>query len=248
MAYKRSYRKRGGRRAYYSKSKKMVVGHGPTMLEKIASGVGSAAKLASAVAPVIAAINTETKYVDNTGSVSFHSPGTSDSIVQLTQGLINGVQDNMRIGNSILAKDLSTRLAINFQPSIGPPVVSGLHCRATLICWKENAKVNAPTVAKIFEVPSVLYSAMNKDYTDQFVVLKDKFFTLTAQNSNLGTGAQGFLSMKIFKKLNWHIRWDGANGTDGTQNHVYLILRSSASGAGTAASATWYSRLNFTDN
>lgn len=247
MAQKKVYRRRR-RPVRYSKSKQLVTGHGPTLLEKIASGVGSAAKLATAVAPVIAAINTEMKYVDNAGTVTFHSPGTSDSLVHLTANLINGTQDNQRVGNSILAKDLQLRMALNFQPSAGPPVVSGLHCRATIVCWKENAKVNAPTVAKIFEVPTNIYSAMNKDYTDQFVVLKDKFFTMTAVNANLGTGSQGFQAMKIFKNLNWHMRWDGAAGTDATLNHVYLILRSSASGAGTAASCTYYTRLNYTDN
>lgn len=249
MAYKKFRGRRPARRVHYSKSKKLVTGHGPTMLEKIASGVGSAAKLASSIVPIIAAVNTEQKYVDNTGSVTFHSPGTSDALVHLTANLINGTQDNQRIGNSVLAKDIQLRLALNFQPSLGPPVVSGLHARATLICWKENAKANPPAVAKIFEVPNVLYSAMNKDYTDQFVVLKDKFFTFTAQNSNIGTGSQGFQTMKWFKNLNWHLRWDGiGTGTDHTQNHIYLILRSSASGVGTAASCTYYTRLNFTDN
>lgn len=218
------------------------------MLEKIASGVGSAAKLASSIVPIIAAVNTEQKYVDNAGSVTFHSPGTSDSLVHLTANLINGTQDNQRIGNSILAKDLQLRMALNFSPLPGPPAVTGLHARATLICWKENAKVNPPTVAKVYEVPSNIYSAMNKDYTDQFVVLKDKFFTFTALNSNITSGAQGFQTMKWFKNLNWHMRWDGTTGADNTQNHIYLILRSSSAGNSTAAQCTYYTRLNFTDN
>lgn len=231
-----------------SRTKKLVTGRGPTMLEQIASGVGSVAKLAGAVAPIVAAVNTEMKYVDNTASVTAYVPGTNDSINQLTGGLINGSQDNQRIGNSVLAKDIQVRMAINFTPSSGPPNVLGLHCRAMLIVWKDNAQQNIPTAAKIFEVPSNLYSAINKDYCDQFVVLKDKFFTLNAQNSQITTGAQAFTTMKWYKKLGFHIRWDGAAGSNGTQNHVYLVLRSSAGGVGTALNCTWYSRFNFTDN
>lgn len=246
MAYRKKSFKKRGRRVNYSKSKKMVTGHGPTLLDKIASGVGSVAKLATAVAPAIAAINTEMKYVDNTASVTAHTPGTSDQLIYLTPALIQGTADNQRIGNSILAKDIQLRMALNSTSSAGPPVVQGIHCRATLICWKENAKVNVPSIAKIFEVPNNLYSAMNKDYTDQFVVLKDKFFALN--QGGPGYGGYGYSTMKWFKNLNWHMRYDGSTGSDNTQNHLYLILRSSATGVGTGLNCTWYSRLNFTDN
>lgn len=244
---KRAYGKKGYKKyKKYSRIKKMVTGDGPTMVEKIASGVGGVATLAKAVLPAIAAINTELKYVDNTASVTSYNPGTNDSLVYITPGLINGTQDNQRVGNSILAKDIQLRLAMNFTTSNGPPAVLGIHCRAMLICWKDNAKQNVPTIAKIFEVPNNLYSPVNKDYSDQFVVIKDKFFTLNGHNSTVGT--QGFTTMKWFKSLNYHMRYDGATGSDNTQNHLYLVLRSSASGVGSALSTTWYSRINFTDN
>lgn len=242
---RRPYRKR---RTFknYSKTKQMVTGRGPTLLEKIASGAGSVARLATAVAPMIAAINTEHKYVDNTGAVTAYDPGASDSIVHLSAGLINGTQDNQRIGNSILAKDIQLRMAINFPATVGSPSVMGLHCRATIICWKDNAQENPPTIAKIFEVPNIIYSAISKDYSDQFVVIKDKFFTV--QSSAGITATAGFQHMKWFKKLNFHMRYDGIQGTDHTQNHIFLILRSTATGPSNALQATYYSRLNFTDN
>lgn len=230
----------------YSSTKKLVTGQGPTLLEKIASGAGSVAKLAMAVAPVVAAINTEHKYFDLTASVQSHSPGTSDQIINLTQGIIQGVTDSDRIGNSILAKDLQIRLAHNFQNTIGTPNVMGLHCRMMLVCWKENIQLNGPTAAKIFESPGNLYSPVNKDYSDQFVVMKDKFFTL---NSGISVSAvTGFQTMKLFKKLNWHLRYQAGTAFDGTVNHIFLILRSSAAGATNALNTTYYSRLNYTDN
>lgn len=242
---RRQFKKRPVR---YSRAKKMVTGHGPTLLEKIASGAGSVAKLATAVAPAIAAINTEMKYTDKTQSVQSHTPGTNDSIINLCDQLAQGVSDTTRIGNSILAKDLQLRMAMNFATQAGPPQVVGLHCRAMLICWKEDASINAPTAAKIFEAPTNLYSPVNKDHSDQFVVLKDKFFSLNAGNGALAGIPQAFTHMKIYKPLNWHIRFNGASAGNGTQNQIFLIIRSSASGVLGALSTTYYSRINFTDN
>lgn len=243
MPYKKRYARRR-RPVKYSKSKKMVTGHGPTLLEKIASGAGSVAKLATAVAPVIAAINTEHKYYDRTGSATAHSPGTSDQIINLTGGVPQNITDSGRIGNSIFAKDLQLRLAYSFASTIGTPNVLGIHCRMMLVCWKDNEQQNAITAAKLFESPGNLYSPVNKDYSDQFVVLKDKFFSL---NANVGVNAtpQAFTTQKIFKTLNWHMRW---NDTVSTQNHVFLVLRSSASGSTNGLSTSYYSRLNYTDN
>lgn len=242
---KRTFAKRG-RRVNYSKSKKMVTGHGPTLLEKIASGAGSVAKLAMAVAPAIAAINTESKFYDQTATVISHSPGTNDTFVALSGAIAQGTDEQNRIGNSCLAQDLQLRLAHNFNSTLGAPNVVGIHCRMMLICWKENGQSNVPSVAKVFQQPNNLYSPVNKDNSDQFVVLKDKFFSL---NSTTGVaGSTGFTSNKLFKKLNWHLRWADATVTGATQNHVYLLLRSSASGATNALSTTYYSRMNYTDN
>ena len=143
-------------------------------------------------------------------------------------------------------QDLQLRLAYNFQNTVGAPNVMGIHCRMMLICWKENIQLNGPTAAKIFESPSNLYSPVNKDYSDQFVVLKDKYFSL---NSGVSVfSVVGFTTQKLFKKLNWHMRFQGGTAFDGTVNHVFLILRSSSSGATNAFNTTYYSRLNYTDN
>lgn len=249
MPKRRAYRPRKGpvrRRARYSRTKKMVTGHGPTLLERISSGVGEAAKVAQAVAPVIAAINTEEKYYDQTAAITAYNPGTNDQLLFITQGIANGTDDNTRIGNSILARKLMLRMAIDFPSTVGAPNVMYLHARAMLVVWKENLQANGPTINKIFEAPANLYSPVNKDYSDQFVVLKDKFFTLT--NSSGVACQAGFRSFKWFRKINWHMRFLGTGTSSGTQNHILLILRSSAAGVGNAMSCTYYSRLLYTDN
>lgn len=223
--------------------KKMVTGQGPTMLEKLAAGVGGVASVAKAVLPAIAAINTEVKYSDKTAAVNAYTPGTNDVIVALTDQLAQGVTDVTRIGNSIKAQDLQVRLAMNFTSSA---TVLGLHCRMMLIVWKDNAQLNPISAAKIFESATNLYSPLNKDYTDQFVVIKDKFFSMN--NASGAAQTVAFQTMKLFKKVDFHIFYDGATGGNATTNHIYLVLRSSATGIGTSLQATYYSRLNFTDN
>lgn len=238
---RKSFAKRKPQRRFLRKDRKLVTGHGPTLVEQIASGAGSVAKLATSILPMISAINTEAKYIDYSATVTSNTPGTNDSINLLTD--VNpGTGDSDRIGNSILAKDLSVRMAINFTPSA---TVFGLHCRAMLICWKTDATHNAISSAKLFEDPTNLYSPINKDYSDQMVVLKDKFFALNAQNPGTGTIPMSFVHMKIFKKLDWHMRWQDGSGSP-TLNHIYLVLRSSASSP--SMSTTYYSRLNYTDN
>lgn len=239
-----TYRKKRIPKKYYSKAKKMVTGQSPTLLENISSGVGAVATIAKAVLPAISAINTEVKYYDQTASVNAYTPGTNDVIIDLTSGIAQGTGDSNRIGNSILAKNIQLKMAMNFPATVGSPNVMGIHCRFMVICWKDNADATPPSASVLFEAPTNIYSPVNKDYSDQFVVLKDKFFTLESQ-----TGIEaisGFTHMKYYKDLNWHMRFL-ENGNP-TQGHVYLVLRSSATGIGNAMQCTYYSRLNFTDN
>ena len=127
--------KQNYRKGNYSKKRKFqrknrvkrtVQGQGETMVEKIASGAGQVAKLASAVLPAIMAINTEHKYYDQTAAVTAYTPGTNDQILYLSNAIAQGTTDITRIGNSILAKDLQLRMALSFISTLGSPNVVGV--------------------------------------------------------------------------------------------------------------------------
>jgi len=242
---KRNFKKKIPQK-YYSKTKKMVTGESPTLLENIATGAGHVASIARAVLPALSMINTELKYFDKTATVSAYNPGTNDQAIIVTQGIAQGTSDITRIGNSILAKNIQIRFALNFPATLGAPNIMGIHCRAMLLCWKPNLQVDGPSVAKIFEAPNNLYSPVNKDNSDNFVVIKDKFFTLNSQSSVAATA--GFMTMKWYKDLNWHMRYQAGSTADETTNHLVLILRSSSTGATNALGVTYYARLNYTDN
>lgn len=228
-----------------------MTGHGPTLLERIADGAGQVAKLATAVAPVIAAINTEMKFNDITNTFSTYATATNSDLRCLTSNVFQGTGEQQRIGQSILLKNMQVRLAqsMSMLTNQATPVL-GCHHRVMLLCWKDNATANVPTVTKILQAPSNIYSPVNKDYSDQFVILKDKHITfnarLTPGTSTNGAGSQDFKSMKWYKPINWHLRWDAT--TSVTQNHIWMLTMSTAPGATSAVNTTFYSRMNFTDN
>jgi len=75
---KRNYRPRRviRRRPYVNKTKKMVTGQGPTLLEQLARGASGVATVAKAVLPIVSAINTEAKYLDvsYSGNLNYNYP------------------------------------------------------------------------------------------------------------------------------------------------------------------------------
>jgi len=253
---RRFVRRRPRRKRYTNRTKRMVTGKGPSFLENLASGIGSAAKVASAVLPLISAINTEEKYFDVSQNGDAYLPGTNDVIVPLTEAIPRGDTDSDRIGTSILARDLNIRIITNSQ--INTPVSSNMGhiVRLTLLCWKANATENPITIVKVYADQNDISSAFNKDYTDQFVIMKDKIFasngTLQPWHIPVTTPEpltqfqSGYSFNKFFRKLQWHIRW--ATGDDPTTNHIYLIVRSTGGQGNTGTSFLLYSRLNYTDN
>lgn len=227
-----------------NKAKALVTGNpNPTYLERLARGAGGVAQLARAVAPVIAAINTEHKYFDTATSATFYNPGTADQILPLTTGIAQGLTDITRVGDSILARDIAIKINLFSLMSI---TVHQSHTRVTLICWKENIQINAPTAAKIFSQPAIFLSGFNKDYTDQFVVLEDH---VLANNANISAASnQDVKYLKMYHKLDWHMKYINETSSGASTNHLYLVFRNSSATTANQGACDFFSRLNFTDN
>lgn len=247
MPYKRNYRRKRvmKRKPYVNKTKKLVTGHGPTWLESLASGAGQVASLARAVAPAIAAINTEAKYLDTSGGLA--PTLAAPSIVNLSL-MAQGLTDKTRIGNSLLAKSIQVRIRLVLTNEIsgvyGSPYSS---IRVMLIVDKLQGGT-PPTIAQIMESTSSNISMANKNYTDRFTIVKDKMCNFSP---NWGTGSttptQAVCDFKFFKPLDFHIRYlgTGSANADAGPNQLYLICWPHHS---IGCSFTYYTRLNFTDN
>lgn len=226
-----------------NKTKKMVTGHGPTLLERLAAQSDNIGMVAKSILPIALAINTEAKYFDASSSVTFYNPGTNDSLVNLTQGIAQGLTDVTRIGDSILAKNIAIKMNLLWLAS---NAVHQSHTRVIILVWKQNLQDNPPTIAKIFTTPATFLSGFNKDYTDQMVILKDKILPNQAQVDAATNQAPKYI--KIFKKLDYHMRFDAGGIADGTVNHIYMVLRNSSATSANQGACDYWSRLNYTDN
>lgn len=240
---KRTFNRRP-RRTKVNKTKLLVTGHGPTYLERLAKGASGVSAVARAVMPIVSAINTESKYYDAQVNGVAYNPGTADAIVNMTSAIAQGLTDQTRIGNSVLAQNLAIKLMLT--QTFTTLTSQARFARVTLLCWKENIQLNPPTAAKIFEFPTLLHSAFNKDYTDQMVIIKDKIIPM---NSTVALSVvQSGKFLKIFKKLDFHLRWQAGATTDGTVNHVFLVIRGNGPGVAEQTNYDVYHRLNYTDN
>lgn len=238
------YKRRGyrPRRRKISKVKKLVTGQTqPTMLEKIASGIGSAARVASAVLPIVQAINTEEKYFD---TYFIPAPVLAAPDFQCLTKINNGTDDINRIGNSLLAKQIAIKVRMLYN---GTSTVGSNRLRLIVLVDKmADANVAAaPTTAQLFENFAIagMLSGFNKDFTDRFTILIDRFITLTP-NSGMNTDK----TIKLFKKLNFHIRYVGTGGSAIGPNNIFFVTLTGDTPLANVPVIQAYSRINFTDN
>lgn len=250
MPYKKNFRPRkryNRKRAYVNKTKKLVVGHGPTMLERIASGAGSVAKLAGAVAPIISMINTEEKFYDIGTTLTSLTSGTP-AIACMSQ-MAQGVTEQGRIGSSILGKNLACRFG--FRTSWATASNGSGIARYRLTIFSDKAQAGTlPTTAQLFQDNTNINLPMNRNFTDRFVIIKDKYITTNAQHAIFSTGSiDQYQFTKWFKKLDFHIRYIGTDATSASsgQNALYYCIWS-VSDTNVSCKYESYTRLNYTDN
>lgn len=238
--YKRYARKKT-KKTFVRKTKKLVTGQGPTLLEKIAGYAGPVSTVARAVLPVISAINTEAKYLDTPGAVTTATLA-APYIVNLTS-MSQGLTDNNRIGNSVLLRDV----AINIRLIQIPTATSKFKNFAIRFLMFVDKMQNGspPSLGNIMENTASILSKTNKDFTDRYVILHDKVYTMTPTNEN----SEYRVDDKFYNKLEFHARYLGPSAGSGDQgpNAVYVMYWPDNVTSGDV-NVGGYARLNFTDN
>lgn len=237
MAY---YKKRYKRKSYprkkrIARTKKLVTGQTqPTMLQKLASGFGGIASVAKAVLPIVTAINTEVKYIDvaaNLG-ISLGAP-----FIQRLTTLAQGTDENNRVGNSALLKDLNLRISIIPNYTTDPYNL----IRYVIFVDKQQSGT-PPTTAQLFTNAGNIDSPFNRNYTDRFVIIKDKRLIISQQ------GDQQQVFQKIYKKLDFHCRWIGSSSGNADAGNNQLYIAAVSTQVLNLPLFYIYSRVNFTDN
>lgn len=203
-------------------------------LRKISRYAGPIGKIARTVAGVTSMINSEQKYVDsNQSNQAISNTGFTGSILN---AMAQGTTENTRIGNRLLAKNVS----INGVLNVGTSAIA-TRVRVSLILDKKPDQ-GATSWTDVYSSSADTLSLMNKANGDRYVVLK----TL---NLNLDNKMQVQQNFKMYCNLSHiHIHYDGTGATltDFEKNAIFLLCESNES-TNTPA-ITYTSRFRFYDN
>lgn len=156
-------------------------------------------------------INVERKVAESSFSGSVNTSGN----LVLLNGLTLGDTKYTRDGQSIKMNSILMRWTASLNASATRTTMR------VIIFVDKQANAAAPTIANVLDSVST-YSPMNLDYGSRFRIMYDRFLTLDDVNTAFRHG-------KVFKKLNFHCKYDTSNNgdiTDITTNSVYLLLLS----------------------
>lgn len=160
------------------------------------------------------------------------TPDTSGEVIHITN-IAQGDDDNARTGRSVLLKSIFYRISATINASATNTFVR-------IILLKDNQQVgdSTPSVTSILASASYL-SPLNVNSIGRYTVLKDHLFSLDAAK-------QDTKLIKIYKKLQMHVKYNGTASTDIQKNGIYILFISSE--ATNTPSLPYNVRLSYHDN
>ena len=178
-------------------------------------------------------------------SVSTVNPNTGN--ITLLNGVATGTDYTNRIGRKIVMKSLLLRLIM--QPTSGASVdaTTGDFVRIMIVLDTQPNGVTA-TIADVLNNANV-YEPLNLNNRDRFKMIVDKcisFSPYTLDSSGkLATGSPTNKCIKIYKKMNTEVIFNGTGSTIGSiQTGALLILQLSNN---QRCGTTFTSRVRFQD-
>lgn len=158
-------------------------------------------------------------------------PTTAGSVV-LQTGIAAGNDNDNRQGNSILAKYLIMRYRITLDSG-------GTNANVRVILFADNSSQNTtPTVAQVLQAASDV-APINNDNSDRFVIIYDCMHPLSINGDRE-------IAQYVYRKLGFHIKFQGTAGTDFDKNSIFLLTISDQGAL--PPSLIGYFRLGFYDN
>lgn len=154
-------------------------------------------------------VNAEKHYFD-ISTINGDNITNTGTVYPLTQ-IAQGDDVNQRNGNSLLGKTLYIRAICNRVPA-STSVVNSVRL---MIVKDLEGTGSAPTVTDILQAATVT-SPLNVDHTPRYQVMLDKVYALSIN----GNGSR---SIKLFKRVNDHVKYTGPLSTDIYKNQLYLI-------------------------
>jgi len=186
----------------------------------------------------------ELKFTDVDGvtsatSIPLSNDFTTPGATFLLNGLVPGSLATQRIGRKVTIKSLYIRCTVQLATTS----VRGGNIRM-MVVYDKQANGAAPAVTDIL-VDDAFYSVNNLSNRDRFVTLVDHVF------NPIGTATDYQQSVVIHKKLNLETMFNaGSAGTIGdiTSGSIYILFAQSGTIGTGNPTATWTSRIRYTDN
>lgn len=197
--------------------------------QRIMAGLGGAAKLAAAVAPtlpLLLGLNTETKAINNSGSVT--PSDTTGSVLHMT-AIAEGTASNQRSGRFIRSRYITSRLHLKMHSSATQTLV-----RVVII---KSSDENAPSTSSFFTSQSAL-STINLLYSDRYQILYDNLVNLDTYNPTA--------VLNIFRSPRHKIKFNGTASTDYENGQMWMIMISNE--ATNTPTVSYYNRFSYNDN
>lgn len=220
MVYRRTYRRRIGRRrktAWYNKKYSTA---------QIARAAWRSAKYMRGL------VNSEMFHYDKNIQL-----GSNQKLITSLVDIEQGDLVNKRTGNSILAKSLS----MNGFMYVNASQTTNTRVMIALVQDKQQIADTLPTVGDIFTTDTDPHSLLNVNTAGRFKILMRRQYTLDSNAA--GNNAR---SLKFFHKLNFHVRYNGTTYADLQKNGLYLVFITSESTL--YPSINLNARLNYHDN
>lgn len=178
-------------------------------------------------------INSEVHKVDN-GPTS-QAIGTTATIVHLT-GIAQGDTASGRTGNSILMKYMSLKFFLTINASATASLV-----RIVIFVDKQQVSDTSASTTDILQSNSTV-AFLNNSQAGRFMILKDYFVAL----DSAGKPSRTMKWFKSFAGKDFHVKYNGAAGTDIQQNGIYILMLSSE--ATNTPTLTYNIRVAWHDN
>lgn len=178
-------------------------------------------------------VNVEFKKFDQAISM------TTSGSVALLNGISQGDSDQLRDGNSL--KQMSQYGLFTLQ---APSTLTQIQCRVIIFKDLQQVADTVPTQAELLDgdIASALHAPLNNETVGRFNVVYDRRFKLIQQI----TGQEPFTTIKYFRKLKEHVRYNGSSGGDIQKNGYYIMLIHN--GGASVPSLIGNFRTTFVDN
>lgn len=195
----------------------------------------------------------ERKYIDLTTTNTAVS--TTAGIACLNQ-MTQGTSAVTRVGNKIVIKSIQCKGIFRLEQAVDEAVsilAPAQAARFMIILDKQPNGVIA-TATDIFEVNNDVFSPINMQYRERFVVLCDKLFALgpAASTASAGVVTWGSGTQKIinwYKKCSIPVTYGGNAGlmSDLRTNAIYIVLMGQIASGDTDTNFSGYTRIRFVD-